>query len=150
MARLGLPELDVLVARGLERISKNPVRWALYTFLAGLLFGGVTFSLIEPKTSIPDGMWWAFVSMTTVGYGDISPKSDIERFLATFVIACGVFSLAILTASLAGRITQKRIEHAHETPELDDDVDAIIEQLNQLKLRLTDQQREIVQLQKGR
>jgi voltage-gated potassium channel Kch len=122
-------EPERIVVRALDAISRNPARWALASVAAGVVVGGSIFSFVEEKTSIPDGMWWAFVSMSTVGYGDISPKTTGIRFLATFVIATGILATAILTAALAGRIAERRIARANETPELDDDVDAIIAKL---------------------
>lgn len=127
--QVGSSEPEAIVTRGLDRVSKNPARWALMSVAAGVLVGGTVFSLAEESTSIPDGMWWAFVSMSTVGYGDISPKTTGIRFLATFVIATGILATAILTAALAGRIAERRISRANETPELDDDVDAVIAHL---------------------
>ncbi len=53
------------------------------------------------------------------------------RFLATFVIATGILATAILTAALAGRIAERRLARADETPELDDDIDVIIAQFQQ-------------------
>lgn len=125
--------IDVIVARGFDRIARNPIRWALGVILSGILIGGTIFSLVEKGESMPDGWWWAFVSMTTVGYGDIAPKTVEIRFLATFVIVSGIAATAIMTATLAGRITERRMTSAHETPELDDDIDHLIDQMNRLK-----------------
>ena len=115
--------------RAFDLIARNPARAALISIATGIVVGGTIFSFVEDKTSIPDGMWWAFVSMSTVGYGDIAPKTTEIRFLATFVIATGIMATAIITAALAGRIAERRINRANETPELDDDVDAIIAKL---------------------
>lgn len=125
--RLALLHPDLALSRVLDRIARNPVRWALAQVALGVLFGGITFSLVEHGQSIPDGLWWAFVSMSTVGYGDLSPATDFERFLAVFVIANGIAATAILTAALAGRITERRMatHNVIETPELGDDIELL-------------------------
>jgi hypothetical protein len=114
---------DQAVALLLDRIARNPVRWALGTAFSAIVVGGTLFSFVEEDVSLPDGWWWAFVSMSTVGYGDIAPHTTGIRFLATFVIATGIASTAILTAALAGRIAERRIapEVVEATPELADD-----------------------------
>ena len=51
-----------------------------------------------------EGFWWSFVSMTTVGYGDKTPKSFCGRIFAIVWILIGIISCAILTASLTSEI----------------------------------------------
>lgn len=109
--------------------------------LTGLLVGGTIFSLVEADTSIVDGVWWAFVSMTTVGYGDIAPKSTGIRMLATFVIATGIAATAILTAALAGRVAEARLSEREQTVDLDDDFSDLIARLQVLKERYVHDER---------
>lgn len=123
------------VARLFKRLAQHPLRFAVYAVLSGLLVGGSIFSAVEPDASLPDGVWWAFVSMTTVGYGDLAPKSTEIRMLATFVIATGIAATAILTAALAGRVAEARLSEREQTLDLDDDFDDVAARLQALKQR---------------
>lgn len=141
MASATSPEsrYDLRLERGLARLfgvlAQNPLRFAIYAVLSGLLVGGTVFSAVEPDASIPDGIWWAFVSMTTVGYGDLAPKSTVIRFLATFVIATGIAATAILTAALAGRVAEARLSERERVLDLDGDFDDLVTQVQALKER---------------
>lgn len=128
------------VTRFFSRLAKNPLRFAAYAVLTGLLVGGAIFAWIE-DVSLVDGVWWAFVSMTTVGYGDIAPKSSGIRILATFVIATGIAATAILTAALAGRVAEARLSEREQTIDLDDDFDDLLEQVQALKQRYVHDER---------
>ncbi len=50
--------------------------------------------------TVGDGIWWAIVTLATVGYGDIVPQSTWGRVVGTVVIVVGVIFLSFLTATV--------------------------------------------------
>lgn len=75
-----------------------------------VIFGTIMY-LIEGEqngfTSIPVSIYWAIVTMTTVGYGDISPVTGVGQFLASIVMILGYAIIAVPT----GIITSEMIRH---------------------------------------
>ncbi|MDH4215925.1 MAG: potassium channel family protein [Gallionella sp.] len=67
-----------------------------------IILSGVIISHLDPSIgTVWDGMWWAWVTMATVGYGDVVPHSGAGRLFASLLIIFGVVVLSMLTASLA-------------------------------------------------
>ena len=77
----------------------------LYTFALSLLgtatlVGGVSITLIEKGTNpdittLGDGIWWALVTLTTVGFGDITPITPLGRVVGGVLMVAGMFTLAL-------------------------------------------------------
>jgi hypothetical protein len=107
-------------------VAQSPGRACVYLLLTTVIVGGGLFSLVEKDSSWIDGMWWAIVTLTTVGYGDYSPATVAGRWVAVFVMAGGIGTVAILTGLLADEIREARIHDRDETPELDDDIEHVI------------------------
>ena len=76
--------------RILRFIAQTPGRACLYLLTGTIVFGGAFFSLVEEDADWIDGMWWAIVTLTTVGYGDFAPDSIAGRWVAMFVMAGGL------------------------------------------------------------
>ena len=58
-------------------------------------------------TSLGDSVWWALVTLTTVGYGDYAPVTPVGRGVASFLMIFGIAALSITTASVATLMTRQ-------------------------------------------
>jgi voltage-gated potassium channel len=69
---------------------------------------GTIMYLVEDKeagfTSIPQSIYWAVVTLTTVGYGDIAPVSDLGKFIAGFVMILGYAIIAVPTGIITSEM----------------------------------------------
>ena len=77
---------------------------------------GTLMYLIEGRehgfTSIPKGVYWVIVTMTTVGYGDISPQTPIGQFISSLLMVIGYGIIAVPTGIVTAQMTNsKRISN---------------------------------------
>ena len=99
-----------LIAATIWRSKEKIVVFILFVFTLAIIIGTLMY-LIEGDehgfTDIPTSIYWAIVTLTTVGYGDLSPVTGIGQFLASFVMILGYSIIAvptgIVTASLMGK-----------------------------------------------
>jgi voltage-gated potassium channel len=85
--------------------------YSLALCVAILLLGGVGFWTLEPGIhSLQDGLWLAFTTAATVGYGDTVPKTDAGRMFAVLVVLLGLAVLSMVTASLAAVFVERDVE----------------------------------------
>lgn len=72
-----------------------------------LLLGGVGFWVLEPKVeTLSDGLWLAFTTAATVGYGDVVPSTPGSRAFAVLVVLVGLAVLSLVTASVAAMFVE--------------------------------------------
>jgi Ion channel len=69
--------------------------------MIGSLPGPVQAVAPKRHRSTWDGVWWAVTTMTTVGYGDITPRTNYGRVVAIVVMLVGIGFIALLTGALA-------------------------------------------------
>lgn len=77
-----------------------------------LIMGTLMYVIEGPKngfTSIPKSMYWAIVTMTTVGYGDITPHTEIGRTIASVMMLLGWGVLAVPTGIVTAEMTTQRL-----------------------------------------
>ncbi|MFT6319930.1 MAG: voltage-gated potassium channel [Granulosicoccus sp.] len=83
-----------------------------FIMLLVIIFGSVMY-LIEgnqqgsPFDSIPRSIYWAIVTLTTVGYGDISPTTSFGQFLAAIVMLLGYAVIAVPTGIVSSEMTKQ-------------------------------------------
>ena len=74
---------------------------ALNTFFGFIficLLASIILKAVEPSIkTIGDGIWYCFVSSTTIGFGDLYAATTIGRIITIFVALCGIFVFAMMT-----------------------------------------------------
>ena len=115
-ARLGVAFLTLarMVWTVQHLISRGGLGYLLLTSLAVLGACGAGFWLLEPTTpDLASGLWLAFTTAATVGYGDLVPTTPASRIFAVFVVLLGYGVLSLVTAAIAARwveTEERRIE----------------------------------------
>ncbi len=108
-----MKELDVLM-RAL-RASRRKILVFVYSVLTMVVILGSTMYLIEGPnngfTSIPRGIYWAIVTLTTVGYGDISPQTNLGQAFASVVMVLGYGIIAVPTGIVTAELTRQESPH---------------------------------------
>ena len=129
-----LIESQVLLAA--LRASRHKITVFLTAVLILICIVGSAMYLVEGDmnngfSSIPMSMYWAVVTVTTVGYGDISPVTPVGKFLSAILMIVGYGVLAVPTGIVSVELAQASKEHnyspkdcPHCTPD-DHDMDAI-------------------------
>ncbi|CAH0312543.1 Cyclic nucleotide-gated potassium channel mll3241 [Massilia sp. Bi118] len=84
--------------------------------MAILILGTVMYVVEGPQngyTSIPVAMYWATVTMTTVGYGDITPHTHLGKAIASFMMLMGWGILAVPTGIVTAELSARRADRRH-------------------------------------
>ena len=114
------------------------VRYAALLAFVTVLAGGTAFASIEREPTSWDGIWWAMTTMTTVGYGDIYPETDLGRVIGMIVMVVGIGFGSLLIGTVAERfvtpgvrVEAEAVEREVETTEAD-----LLQELRELGERL--------------
>ncbi len=109
---LRLVASGLILARGVITFEPLLIRGHLTAALAlasGVLaLCGVGYWQLEPTIkTLPDGLWLAFVTASTIGYGDFVPTVTASRILSVFVVLLGFGVLSLVTATVAARWVER-------------------------------------------
>ena len=88
--------------------SRHKVGVFLLTVIMSVIIAGTLMDLIEGPsngfTSIPVSIYWAIVTMTTVGYGDIAPQTALGQTMASFIMILGYGIIAVPTGIVSAEM----------------------------------------------
>ncbi len=107
LARFGiyakLPRAFAFLYRPLRKAQRffntNGFKYVVFITTIMIAVGGILIHFAEGM-SYSDGIWWAFVTTTTVGYGDISPTTFYGRIIAMVLMLLGIGLLGTITSTL--------------------------------------------------
>lgn len=95
--------------------SKEKILVFIYFVMISAVIIGALMYVIEGKesgfTSIPAGIYWAIVTLTTVGYGDISPATPLGQFLASLVMIMGYGIIAVPTGIVTAEFAKSSLRN---------------------------------------
>lgn len=125
-----LTEINALVRA--IRATRAKIAVFVFTVVILVLIMGALMYAVEGAdsgfTSIPQGVYWAIVTVTTVGYGDLAPTTILGRAIAAtamilgyslIIIPTGIFSVELVQAQRAGVSTQHCAECSREGHDID-------------------------------
>lgn len=95
---------------------KNRLVFIIFFSIATVTAGALSVYVVERNapestiTNLGDAFWWAVVTVTTVGYGDVYPVTFEGRVIATVVMIVGIAILGILISTLGAQLIESRIK----------------------------------------
>ncbi len=94
----------------MRRLIQQGLFYSLALTMTILGLGGVGFWVIDPQiNSLSDGLWLAFTTAATVGFGDLVPSTPASRIFAVVVVLLGLAVLSLVTASLSAIFVEQEV-----------------------------------------
>ena len=121
----------------LLRVFNNKrLRTVLSLILFFIVLFGFIFFITEPDVkSFSDGLWWALVTITTVGYGDITPLTSIGRLVASALMFLGLGLIASLTAVVSVKFIQSFVDH-HTNDDVLEKLEEMQKDIDEIKRKI--------------
>ena len=133
--------------RAMDRFAADPasVKNAVYVMIVitvGIVLVGGVIVWVFDRQDFPDlggALWYTLQTVTTVGYGDKVPTTEIGRLVGATVMVVAVALIAILTASITSVFVEaaQRRQRAGSEAQERDSVEALHERLDEVLARLT-------------
>jgi voltage-gated potassium channel len=107
-----------MLGRALAASRRKILVFMMFVLMVVTIMGTLMYVAEGPQhgfTSIPVGIYWAITTMTTVGFGDITPKTDLGRVIASAMMLLGWGTLAVPTGIVSAEFTAQRMGRSPTT-----------------------------------
>lgn len=118
-------------AKKIWKVLKTNIFYFVTLITIILIFSCAAFISIFENLKFTDSLWWSFVTATTVGYGDISPTTNLGRIVAVILMIVGVAFFGVLTGAISSFFLKKDIDRRKDAS-----YESVI--INDIKNRLDD------------
>ena len=139
---LRLVPIILRAAVGLRRVvGASRLAYVLTTGVLAVLVSAALVTLFEGEShgtikNYGDALWWALTTVTTVGYGDVTPVTAEGRAVAAFLMVVGIALFGVLTAGIAAYFVERKA-----APEQEQEQPEVLGRLEALEARLEEQNR---------
>ena len=120
----------------LRHILAKIIIFMLFVYIMAVILGTIIFMVEDGYndkiTSIPRGIYWAVVTLTTVGYGDVTPVTPVGQFIAIVIMILGYSIIAVPTGIVAGETMAEHRRSKEEEAENDLHWTSWLEQLHSI------------------
>ena len=99
------------IVRALKHSSRKIYIFLLFLMIFSVIIGSMMFMVEGHRDgfeSIPQSIYWAVVTVTTVGYGDVSPGTPLGKFLSILLMLAGYSIIAVPTGIVTAEMRNKR------------------------------------------
>ena len=117
----------------MQAFEESRLLFVLAFSVLGLVtvLGGITIYLVEVGandsiTTLLDGLWWALVTVTTVGFGDIAPATLLGRLVGAVVMVAGMFTLALFAGIVGSSLVSGMLSIREEQFRMSDYANHVI------------------------
>lgn len=93
-----------------EFIKRENLHRLIIILFALIIISTIALAIFEPNISIFNALWLSIVTLTTVGYGDITPTTLAGRIVGVFIMMFGIGILGMFTASIASIFVEKKLK----------------------------------------